>query len=251
MLSLLKSHIRKIFYRFILFRQLVGLLSILSGRTRAVGMSHLSSYREDDAVGPLQRDEAVALFGIIRTLRPSVVVEFGFFHGHSAFNFLQAMPAKSRLYSYDISAESIHRAHTEFTFDSRFTFLGKSQQDFNPEDVGHQKIDFVFFDAAHELEMNKETYKLIAPHLSPDAMIAVHDTGLWHRAHFSEVHHAFTREMPGEWLNENLYAHQPGERTFIDWIVMLDHGFAALHFHSTDTLRHGFSLLQRQRLLSR
>ena len=30
-------------------------------------MSHLLSYREDDTVGPLQRDEAIALFGIIRT----------------------------------------------------------------------------------------------------------------------------------------------------------------------------------------
>ena len=30
-------------------------------------MSHLLTYREDDAVGPLQRDEAIALFGVIRT----------------------------------------------------------------------------------------------------------------------------------------------------------------------------------------
>ena len=30
-------------------------------------MSHLLTYREDDAVGPLQRDGAIALFGIIRT----------------------------------------------------------------------------------------------------------------------------------------------------------------------------------------
>ena len=42
----------------------------------------------------------------------------------------------------------------------------------------------------------------------------------------------------------------PGERAFIDWIVAAHPGFAAIHFHSTRTLRHGFTLIQRQRPLS-
>lgn len=251
MTSKAKSLVRRLFYRSPFFRGIVGFSSVATGRTKGLGTGHLSSYRENDAIGPLQRDEAVALFGIIRTLRPKVVVEFGFFHGHSAFNFLRALPAESLLFSYDIDAESRVRAEQEFDFDSRFTFLAKSQTDFAPEDIGHRKIDFVFFDAAHELDLNIATFRRIAPELAPEAMIAVHDTGLWSRKHFAEIHETFTREHQGEWVSEELYAHQPGEREFIDWIVENHPEFGAIHFHSTETLRHGFSVLQKTRKLAR
>lgn len=250
MLYSLKSLIRRVFYRSSLFRGLVGTMSVMTGRTPTMGISHLLSYREDDAVGPLQRDEALALFGIVKTIRPKVLVEFGFFHGHSAFNFLQAMPKDGRLYSYDISPDSCTRARDEFGFDPRFTFIGKSQTHFDPKDIDHHMIDFVFFDAAHELELNTETFSRVVCQLALDGMIAVHDTGLWHRSHFSDVHHTFANEMAGEWKSEDLYAHQPGERAFIDWIVDHHPEFSVTHFHSTDTLRHGFSLLQRKRSLS-
>ena len=249
MLAQLKSLIRQLFYRSGVFQCVVGFCSVMIGRTRGLGIAHLLSYRENDAIGPLQRDEAIALFGIIRTLRPKVVVEFGFFHGHSAFNFLRALPADGRLYSYDIDEDSIRRAGREFSFDKRFTFVGKSQADFDAGDVGGKSIDFVFFDAAHELELNIATFTRIVPHLAPEAMIAIHDTGLWNQTHFAPIHTTFTREYPGEWVSDDLYAHQPGERAFVDWIVAGPHGFAAIHLHSTRTLRHGFSLLQRQRVL--
>ncbi len=249
MTSYLKSLVRRLFYRSAFFRSGVGFFSVLTGRTGGIGMSHLLSYRENDAIGPLQRDEAVALFGIIRTLRPQVVVEFGFFHGHSAFNFLRAMPDDAELFSYDIDADSINRAATEFTFDRRFNFIGRSQTDFDPADVGNRKIDFVFFDAAHELELNTATFGKMVDHLSPGAMVAVHDTGLWHRKDFAAIHETFAREMPGVWETEDLYAHQPGERDFIDWIVSRHPEFTAIHFHTTGTLRHGFTLLQRKRSL--
>ncbi|MEO7101656.1 MAG: class I SAM-dependent methyltransferase [Luteolibacter sp.] len=251
MTSSLKSLIRRLFYQSPLFRSLVGFSSVILGRTSRIGMSHLLSYQENDAIGPLQRDEAIALFGIVRTLRPKVIVEFGFFHGHSAFNFLQAMPEDGRLYSYDIAEDSIKRAKTEFTFDRRFKFIAKSQTDFDPADIGNRAIDFAFFDAAHELDLNMETFARIVPQLAPEATIAIHDTGLWHRSHFAPIHETFTREMPGEWKSDDLYAHQPGERAFIDWIITEYPEFTAIHFHTTETLRHGFSLLQRKRLLSR
>ena len=80
--------------------------------------------------------------------------------------------------------------------------------------------------------------------------MAVHDTGLWPREYFAPIHKEFERGMPGEWVTDKLYAHQPGERRFIDWILSEYPEFTAIHFHSTGTLRHGFSLLQRKRFLS-
>ena len=249
MIPRIKSLVRIAFYRSGPVRGIVGFLSILSGRTRGLGVSHLLSYREDDAIGPLQRDEAMALFGIVRSLMPSTVVEFGFFHGHSAYNFLRALPADARLFSYDICGDSAKRAKEEFSFDQRFRFIGKSQTEFDPADIEWRRIDFVFFDAAHELELNTATFERILPQLSPDAMIAVHDTGLWHRKDLLPLHERFMKEVPGVWVDQDHYAHQPGEREFIDWVLERYPEFGAIHLHSTCTLRHGLSLLQRQRRL--
>ena len=56
--------------------------------------------------------------------------------------------------------------------------------------------------------------------------------------------------MPGEWKDAQLYVHQPDERAFVDWIVTQHPGFYALHFHTTRTLRHEFSLPQRKHALA-
>ena len=215
-----------------------------------LGVSHLLSYREDDAIGPLQRDEAMALFGIIRTIQPDTLVEFGFFHGHSAYNFLQALSPDARLFSYDVCPDAAWRARNEFRFDRRFNFFHKSQTDFDPRDLGGRRIGFVFFDAAHDIALNTATFERILSHLADDALIAVHDTGLWHRKDFKPLHHSFIQEVPGQWLNEDLYAHQPGERAFIDWILDEHPQFSAINLHCTAVLRHGLTLLQRHHRLS-
>src|ERR1700679_2324337 len=75
-------------------------------RSEYPDVSHLAFYEEDRAVGPLQRDEALLLYGTVRTIRPGTIVEFGFLHGHSAFNFLRAMDVDAALYSFDISPEA-------------------------------------------------------------------------------------------------------------------------------------------------
>ncbi len=244
-----KSVIRRLFYRFELFRIAVGCISILLKRTQRIGISHLLSYVDRDALGPLQRDEAIALFGIIKTLRPKTIVEFGFFHGHSAFNFLCALERDARLYSYDISEDSSRRATHELSFDRRLTFIHKSQADFDPGDIDHRLVDFVFFDAAHDLALNIETFNRIRPCLTPGAIIAIHDTGLWEKAHFSQAQALFAQTANGRWITETLYAHQPEERAFVNWIVSHQPDFGVIHFHSTDTLRHGFSLIQLQSTL--
>ena len=247
---MMKSLIRQLFYRSRLCRMLIGGLSVLMRRTQNVGVSHLLSYKEADALGPLQRDEALALFGIVRTLRPKTMVEFGFSRGHSAFNFLCALEHDARLYSYDISADSARCARREMSFDPRLTFIHKSQASYDPGDIDHRLIDFLFFDGAHDLTLNIETFKRVLPCLAPGAMIAIHDTGLWEKSHFSPVQARVAQVAQEGWVTETSYAHQPEERAFVDWIISGHPDFGAIHFHSTHTLRHGFSLLQRKSSLS-
>ena len=246
MKSAIKSFIRRVYYRSRLCRLIVGIFSVATRRTGSLGISHLLSYAESDALGPLQRDEAMALFGIIRTLDPKTVVEFGFYHGHSAFNFLCALAPDARLYSYDIAEEAALRARREFSFDRRLTFIRKSQAEFDSSDIANRPIDFVFFDGAHDLALNIATFARVLPHLAPGAMLAVHDTGLWEKSHFCAAHERFSKGAPGGWVTETLYAHQPDERAFVNWVTTQHPRFGAIHFHTTNRLRHGFSLFQLQ-----
>src|SRR3954463_13145797 len=57
-------------------------------RHNAFDLAHLAWYEEELAVGPLQREEALLLFALVRVMRPAVVVELGFLQGRSALNFL-------------------------------------------------------------------------------------------------------------------------------------------------------------------
>ncbi|MFA7344939.1 MAG: class I SAM-dependent methyltransferase [Terrimicrobiaceae bacterium] len=246
MKSKVKSFIRRIFYHSRLAQALVGAVSIAARRTDFVPVLHFLSYEEGRAIGPLQRDEAIALFGITRVLRPATVVEFGFFHGHSAFNFLEAIDTDSKLFSYDVDPESLRRAKAEFFGFRNFRLLSKSMCDFHPADIEHRKVDLVFFDAAHDIEPNRETFRKVLPHLSEGALIVIHDTGAWSEAGLTDLHREFISKLNPQRTPEGHVIHQPDEREFVDWITTEYPEFAALHLHSTRVLRHGMSLLQKQ-----
>jgi cephalosporin hydroxylase len=247
---MIKRRIRKVFYSSSFARRFIGLASILSGKTTPVGTSHLNSYLDAKAIGPLQQSEALLLFAIVKTTIPMTIVEFGFHHGHSAFNFLQAMRPDARLYSYDISVESRKIAKSEFVSDCRFHFIHKSQADFLPSDIDNRPIDFVFFDAAHHLGLNCQTFNSVHPLLTEDSIVCIHDTGVWKKKHFLEIHSTVSQAGGKKsWLDENTYAHQNDERIFVNWILETYPDYQAVHFHAEQCIRHGLSILQQKRIL--
>jgi predicted O-methyltransferase YrrM len=208
-------------------------------------INHLTAFDEEEAIGPVQREEAMFLFSLIRMLRPRILVEFGFARGHSALNFLMAMDYEADLYSYDVDVASASLAEKYASEYSGFHFLHKSQETFSPVDVGGRLIDFVFIDAAHELDLNQKTFTLLLPSLAPNAILAVHDTGTWNRHHFLSEHFNFANERPNQWLNLDEFQHQRAERQFVNWVADAFSDFQVIHLHSLNCVRHGITLLQR------
>jgi len=151
MYNKIKRQVKTAIFSSNLSRTLLAWLLWITRRTKPVGTSHLSGYREEDAIGPLQQSEALLLFAIVRTTAPKTIVEFGFLNGHSSWNFLKAGSEDMRLFSYDISDDSRKIAAGEISRDRRFKFVFKSQTEFHAEDIEHRKIDIVFFDASHNL----------------------------------------------------------------------------------------------------
>ena len=90
-------------------------------RGEAPDISHLTVFSEV-ADGPVQREEALFLYSLLRVVRPRTVVEIGFLNGRSALNFLCALDADARLYSFDIDERCAARARDLFGHDPRFTF---------------------------------------------------------------------------------------------------------------------------------
>merc|ERR1719443_2874448 len=81
----------------------------------------------------------------------------------------------ARVFSYDIGAYPNIAALEDA--DPRFTFVLKSQADFEPEDIGGRTVDIALFDAGHLVEYSLVAFERLLPSLSPTAIVAIHDTG--------------------------------------------------------------------------
>ena len=219
-MSLVKQALHKVYFRSRLFRSLTR--SLLHDNRMPPDFSRNVSVRVEQ-VGPVHDDEALLLFALARVLRPQTIVEFGFRRGHSAFNFLQAGVPGGRVFSYDISEGAEKIAQRCFGHFDSFRFIRKSQTDFSPSDIDNRKIDLCFLDASHELSLNLRTLELIRPHLADAAIVAIHDTGVWHRKFFQQHHFAFAysehgRET-GQWIDAERYQPALAERLFVNTLA--------------------------------
>jgi predicted O-methyltransferase YrrM len=242
----MKRALYLLFFRSRILRRILAPIGEWRMGRDGIHLAHLGFYREEGAFGPLQREEALLLAALVRVVRPRTIVEFGFSRGHSALNFLEAMTSDARLYSYDIDPTSRDIAKRAFTGEPRFTYLHKSQTDFDPVDIEGRPIDLCFIDAAHFLDLNQKTWRRIAPYLAPGALVAVHDTGTWHRDHFQPKNAEYAAQKSNGWLDADVFQPHREEREFVNWVCAQHDGWTSVHLHTTATLRHGLSLLQRE-----
>lgn len=178
-------------------------------------------------LGPAQDEDVLLLQAVIKITCPLKLVELGHLNGYSAKKILEVMREDAVLTSYDPTVNSNIN-------DPRFIFKKQGQEEYNETEV-----DFIFFDASHDLEINKQTFLKVLPTLNKNAIIAVHDTGLWN---------TMVLDTGGYWI-DNGYAHRPDERAFVNWLQE-QYNFNAIHFHTLRETRHGMTLLQLDNTLN-
>jgi predicted O-methyltransferase YrrM len=245
MLRAVKAKLRRAFFRSRALRNALVPLGAWRMEQSGIRVAHLGFYHEESSFGPVQREEALLIAALVRVLRPKTIVEFGFSRGHSALNFLEAMPDDSKLFSFDIDPTARDIAADAFAGDSRFTYRHKSQANFVSDDVDGYVIDLCFIDAAHDLYLNQETWRRVLPSLAPNALVLVHDTGTWSRHRLTPTFAEYAAQRPDNWLNVDVFQPHPDEREFVNWICSQGGGWTAIHLHTEATLRHGITLLQR------
>lgn len=171
-------------------------------------------------LGPVQEEDVLLIQAVIKLTCPSVLVELGYLNGFSTSKILEVMREDAHLTSYDNTVKH------SLIKDKRFTFKNKSQTEVEEKD-----IDFIFFDASHDLDLNIETFKNLK--LSNNAIIVIHDTGIWNE---------MIMDTGGYFVEEG-YIHRPHEREFVKYLIK--NGYNAVNLMTTKELRHGISIVQK------
>ncbi len=199
-------------------------------------LEHLTQTNDQWVCGPLQDDEALFLFALIRCMRVKTVLELGGLDGYSAINFIKAVGHEGRVYTVDIHPVE-RRAHNHIC-------IQKDCRALTSDDVPEQ-IDLVFYDC-HVFEAQMAMHQsLIRQRVITDrTVLALHDTNL----HPGPIMDSNAKQVEGG------YVHQAVERMMVN--VLRNEGYEALNLHTrpeqhdeTLRLRHGLTVLTKNRYL--
>ena len=196
-------------------------------------LTHLIQDPTQAVLGPIQDDEALVLFALIRCMRLQRVFEIGGGAGYSANNFIKA---GATLYTVDIVPVPCQGPNHKC--------IQKNALDITPEDLDGQTMDLIFFDC-HDMVQLTIFEKLLEKGIITDkTVLALHDTNL----HYSQVCH---------WAKpvDNGWAHQPVEREMVN-IFKEKYGYDIFCFHTEPhhhdaslPFRHGLTICKKfQRL---
>ena len=193
-------------------------------------LSHLTQPSSQDLLGPIQDDEALVLFSIIRTSRLKRIVEIGGLAGYSATNFLEAVE-DGTVYTIDINKVN--------TIKSNHITITKSAADVTKEEIG-ERVDMVFFDCHHyEASLSFYNNMIEGGIIDDDTILVLHDTNL----HYNKI-------TPDSFHNGEGFVHQLAERELTNHFFDLNYQILSLgtkpHSHNeTFPYRHGLAICKK------
>jgi predicted O-methyltransferase YrrM len=191
-------------------------------------LSHLTQPPSQDLLGPIQDDEALVLYSIIRTSRLEKVIEIGGLSGYSAKNFLEA---GTKVYTIDINPVP--------NMGPNHITIIKSAADVTKEEIG-ERVDMVFFDCHHyEASLSFFNNMIEGGIIDDDTILVLHDTNL----HYNQI-------TQGSFYNGEGWVHQVAERELTNHFFDLGYQVLSLgtkpHSHNeTFPYRHGLTICKK------
>jgi len=202
-------------------------------------LAHLSQEEHQNVSGPIQDDEALFLYSIIRGCRLKRILEIGGLSGYSAKNFLQALSFSKDgiLYTCDLNPVPVLAENHKVII--------KNALDLTISDLDNQPLELVFFDC-HDMVQMDIYYKLVNNNIINDnTILALHDTNL----HYPPHQHC------GVYIEkENGFAHQPVERHMVNIFKELGYDIFSISTdctkHNSDfPVRHGITVCKKFKVL--
>jgi predicted O-methyltransferase YrrM len=203
-------------------------------------LSHLIQDENQNVSGPIQDDEALFLYSIIRGCRLERILEIGGLSGYSAKNFLKALSFSKNgvLYTCDINPVPV--------LCENHKVIIKNALHLTTDDLDNKSLDLIFFDC-HDIVQMDIYYHLVNNNIINDnTILALHDTNL----HYPPYQHC------GEYIEkENGYAHQPVERTMVNIFKNLGYDIFGISTDQTKhseefPVRHGITVCKKFKVLS-
>ena len=200
-------------------------------------LSHLTQPDHEQVGGPIQDDEALFLFALVRGMRLRRVLEIGGLDGYSAANFLKAVGPHGMVYTVDLQpVRSLAPNHRTIT---------KDVADLSEADLDHEHLDLLFFDAHAYVPQMDLLMRLRRAGLVDDrTVLALHDT---------QLHPTKTCEWA--YPIEEGWVHQDVERRMVNDLRRM--GYDAFDLHTDLTrdaealpMRHGVTVMRKFRLLA-
>lgn len=195
-------------------------------------LSHLTQPESQTVLGPIQDDEALFLYAIVRGMRLKRILEIGGLSGYSAANFLAALPSDGVVYTVDINPVSSRDP-------IRHRIRCKDAHGLEASDVDNLPLDMVFFDC-HVYDAQMALFHRLRDRgiITERTLLALHDTN----THPSQV-------VPWAYETAQGWVHQPVERRMLNEFVGMGYHAMCLHtqtaVHSPQfPYRHGISVLQ-------
>lgn len=195
-------------------------------------LDHLTQPENQYVGGPVQDDEALFLYAVVRGMRLRRILEVGGLDGYSARNFLRAVGGGGVVYTVDINpVRQVAPNHRVITKDAAAV---------RPGDVDGAPLDLVFFDAhAYAPQMDMFLALQRAGIIHERTVLALHDTNL----------HP-TQLAPWAYPVEGGWVHQETERRMVNDFRRMGYDAFSLHpdiDRHDDALpfRHGITVMRR------
>lgn len=205
-------------------------------------LDHLTQDDRQYVFGPIQDDEALFLFALIKVMGIKRVLELGSLSGYSGRNFCWAVGAKGKVYSVDVSTE------TPKCGDNHVVHHRLDAKDILPLHIDNEPIDLIFFDC-HDFDASMAAYKSLsnANLIHPRTVLAFHDTNL--HPENMEPHRGSDNIV---WKDEVRigHIHQVPERRLVNEFKQLGYDAICLDTdikqHNQDfPMRHGITIMKR------
>lgn len=204
-------------------------------------LSHLTQEPTQNVWGPIQDDEALFLYSIVRSSRLSRILEIGGLSGYSARNFLQAMSLSKNPVLYTCDLTEVPKLA------DNHKIIVKNALHLTKEDLDNEELDMVFFDC-HDYMQIDIFFKLKEQNLiGENTIIALHDTNLhyapYHLYGQNIIHHKYLSSEDG-------YVHQEVERFMVN--MFRHQGYDVFSIKTTKNkhdddfpIRHGITVCRK------
>jgi len=211
-------------------------------------LSHLRQ-ETSEIYGPIQDDEALFLFALIKVMCLRHIVEIGGLFGYSAANFIKAIPSDGSVVTVDPAFQPSESPGIGCNInDRRHSLITKFAHEVVQEDLKIPHIDLIFFDC-HDFESQLAFFKKFDGKLiTRDTILALHDTGT-HPIHYGGVTFLHRGREFGNY--GSLPPCHKVERSLSN--TFMDMGYSPFHLHVNNKkmptesckLRHGLTILSK------